>query len=868
MDDNGADVCVDEEDEGPLFGSPPPSPVRGRSPSPGLALPSSNSAAEGVKANTQNVGIIALPGSQHCSELPINPLALSMSYKSQGNGSAQPTGICRSGPGGAVAPSASTPALSRASSRSSSRAPSAPPIRKTKAMSRTSSPRPPPLQITLPDPSEPLPPNWLRSQSALLGYAGVVGGVNTTTLSLRHAQGTSSSNPIVIEDDKVEKPRPPPRLAPQLPLPSTKEIVQILIKQKEVFPILQDILRLQKTQPPPPSRENSFVTPSLSLPKDDEPPKKKRKMDGVPAGAADWDIPFPFSQGDAPREYYLNWAQDRQKQLIGQLVSLIKAATRKAALRKRLREQEEEKRRLKGMDDLQQKRRLKIMDHSQPKILTHYRPPTVRYGEGNEQVLADASNEPMTTPPTPPSKVDSSSTLGTSSTSATAPSETPSFDQLISDLLATVPDDTQSDATDAHNSMEMASVASTSSHDPTPELDDGFMNLWSSMSDFLPMDNSFAFMGDSIFDQDPSLQSGLPSSAPSFLEPLPVQSSDLTTSGTLQSELFSQQSIFDQSTSASTAGTMSSSEHQLSQLLPSNSTSNDITASALDLLFFHQGAQAQLHDSSAPYATGFNAVSDPVSDAMIDPELLALSRPVLSLPVQPPSNPQTFPYLANDIQSPSTCGSPMPSMSSSSSTMGSAGELSDLPMTPRSAVGDVMFPTIANSIPNSDMNEGSDSGSGSGKDLGTMGKTSSVAIVRREGSMVDNAQGEAAANKGKEKGKEKEKEKEQDFDSDRDVDTHTAMNEILPALLSKVMSKPFGLNGPRGHGGKKASSTRKNTKNKKIDKKELLKSARERRRLLAEELIKTRMQLWETTIEHGVLMNIAKYSTFSSNPTQ
>ncbi|THV07421.1 hypothetical protein K435DRAFT_566132, partial [Dendrothele bispora CBS 962.96] len=164
----------------------------------------------------------------------------------------------------------------------------------------------------------------------------LVGGVNTVTLSTRHTQGASSLNPIVIDDDTVGdsirwKPQLPKLVKkPEYPAPSTREIVQILIKQKEVFPILQDILKLlakDTSQRPAPSSQLT------------QPPKKKRRMDTVPAGAEDWDIPFPFPQGEGPGQYRSNWERDRQRQLVSQLVCLIKAASRKAAFRDRLRQQ-------------------------------------------------------------------------------------------------------------------------------------------------------------------------------------------------------------------------------------------------------------------------------------------------------------------------------------------------------------------------------------------------------------------------------------------------------------------------------------------------------------------------------------------------
>ncbi|KAI9512109.1 hypothetical protein F5148DRAFT_971297, partial [Russula earlei] len=58
-----------------------------------------------------------------------------------------------------------------------------------------------------------------------------------------------------------------------------------------------------------------------------------RRLNSVPAGAADWDVPYPFQQGEGPSQYRLHWEKERLKQLLSQLAVLIKCAKRSAAAR-------------------------------------------------------------------------------------------------------------------------------------------------------------------------------------------------------------------------------------------------------------------------------------------------------------------------------------------------------------------------------------------------------------------------------------------------------------------------------------------------------------------------------------------------------
>ncbi|KAG6873933.1 hypothetical protein C0995_008972 [Termitomyces sp. Mi166 len=464
-----------EDDQDSLFGSPPASPVRGRSPSPGLALPSAGN-------STQNVGTIALPGSQHCSELPVTPLALSLNYAQDGHPQRPPALPPITIPSGHTTPS---------SSRASSTGPGNRPRKRTvkNSKSKESTPRPPPPEIPLPDPSGPIPANFLRSQSALLGTAGLVGGVKPSNLTMRRLPpGTAASNPIVIDDDErvprrssqapiqpsLEKLGIDPNL---LPVPSTQEIISILMGQKDTLLVLQSLLNLtaetnrpQYAPEPAPltsfrrtSRsfqpsgsanadvaqlnpgisQNSSAIPDTSA-SSTGPPTKKRRLNRVPAGAVDWDVPYPFQEGQGPECYRKNWGRERAKQLMSQLVTLVKDAAQKAAIRKYLQIEREKKKTLESQRALARSWASKLME--EPKVHGHYRPSTITYGLQGEaavaaraqvqKVLTDASNSakalsaaPLPTPSPHPS--DQASTSRTPTPQPSAP-----FDQLILSVLA------------------------------------------------------------------------------------------------------------------------------------------------------------------------------------------------------------------------------------------------------------------------------------------------------------------------------------------------------------------------------------------------------------------------------------------------
>ena len=311
-----------EEDQDSLFGSPPPSP---RSPTT-LFLPSAsicdNERRLSTSTDTQNVGTIALPGS-HNSELPLNPLALSLNHNT-----------------GHRPPAQSEEQLPIA--KQNTQPLNLPPVQNSANENGRSSQSPfsnvPPRdpEFSLPDPSGPPPAHFLRNQQNLLGKAGLVAGVKPSTIA--HIRGTSF-NPITIDDEdtpiigrKSRDSRHCDVDPSVLTTPTNEDILSILISQKkDIAPILEGILGIlgKKAARSAPATTSILSRNDFSK----QPPVKKRKLDRVPAGAADWDVPYPFQEGEGPDRYYETWERKRAKDLVAQLVKLIKVATRKAAIK-------------------------------------------------------------------------------------------------------------------------------------------------------------------------------------------------------------------------------------------------------------------------------------------------------------------------------------------------------------------------------------------------------------------------------------------------------------------------------------------------------------------------------------------------------
>ncbi|KAL0580960.1 hypothetical protein V5O48_001052 [Marasmius crinis-equi] len=828
----------DDENEDDLFGSPPPSPGRGRSPSPGLALPSSSSGIALI-SRSQNVGTIALPGSQHNSELAVNPIALPFSDTRQGSPwppanalahaqASRSSSRCSSDSAGDRSANA-TPTLSRASSK-------APSVKKKRRRATSSSSRPPPPEIPLPDPSIPPPPNWLRSQSALLGHAGLVGGIKPATISHGQHRGLTPSNPIVVDDTEgIEEVKTPPEkpkrsIRPfhhhntlsnlKLPSPSTRDIVDILMKQKEVLPILQDLLKLFSSNP-------NLAKVHRSAGGLGGPPAKRRKLNHVPAGAADWDVPYPFQQGEGPQSYHDAWAQNRAKQLVSQLVTLIRTASRKAALRKLLQEQNglrEELERQRN-DSIQAAAAWKEFEHSLPKTNGHYKPATSFYG-------IDKSNVPETSRSSTPASITSSACA------ATPPPDSQTsnpLDQLISSLLTTTPGAQSNPEADS----EIHSLFSSPSRDLSDV--DGFLDNWMS-----------------IFQSFPSEQTPTPVSI------VPNQAAAETPVATDIPVDLGSWSLPD---SSSTSQPPSMGVGELASL--------DSVSQAMEV----DGTEHDANPHSIPDMDALFGLPSASTSSHHDPLALLIPNAPLS-------------------GTPSLAASPIPS------------SLGDFPMTPTSGMGDDL-----NGSMDFGLNFGGDFTSGMPDDV--MSAVSSLMALGGTGIGNENGAfdwdslgggigggaGEANASATNEKRPEPIKAKSDSqgmwrraiwnnmrthFDavvkgcdgaSEAGAGTNSAVtqdkltaaaeqekvdvatvNSVIPVLMSSMLPMSLPLHAQNvGTSSVFTPQTAKPFAKKGLDRKELLKLAKERRKQLADEIVKTRIQLWETTVENGVLSHLGKF---------
>lgn len=292
----------ENSDRDSLFGSPTLVPQDGDGKPSELALPSAG-------INSENVGTIALLGSQSVSELDSNSPALSVRASES---------LTRPPAFSLV----EDPSFLQDANRRT---------RRSKHQAGTAK-----GHLTAATPTT-FPKNYLRNSQTLLGTAGVVGRVNHS----RRVRGCSRGDPILVHDHIN-----PPPVGTQgnflpidsslLPQPSNEAIAASMIRQRNIYPVLASILKLMGADPSGPiqfpPRRTGFerdIAPSL------EPQVKRRKLN-IPAGANDWDVPFPFpvEAGQCQEEYQrskTNWEKNQGKKLMKQLAGLIKSAANKAA---------------------------------------------------------------------------------------------------------------------------------------------------------------------------------------------------------------------------------------------------------------------------------------------------------------------------------------------------------------------------------------------------------------------------------------------------------------------------------------------------------------------------------------------------------
>lgn len=163
----------------------------------------------------------------------------------------------------------------------------------------------------------------------------MVSGINPSRI--RHGRNGESAADAIILEERPDPPRRPPREGPwTLPPNVTTEDVVRTLDQKSVLPVLKNMFQFFVSQnnmdklrepTPGPFMRRAHVPEA-------EPPAKKRKLARVPAGAADWDVPYPFDEGDGPEGYHQSWERDRAKQLVNEVVDIFKEAANKASFQK------------------------------------------------------------------------------------------------------------------------------------------------------------------------------------------------------------------------------------------------------------------------------------------------------------------------------------------------------------------------------------------------------------------------------------------------------------------------------------------------------------------------------------------------------
>jgi hypothetical protein len=253
-----------------------------------------------------------------------------------------------------------------------------------------------------------------------------------------------------------------------------------LIREKNVFPVLQSILKLI-------SGNSSSTSPKGN---DDRssgqgPAAKRRRVDGVPEGATDCDVPFPFMDGEGPQA---EREKERGKQLIAQLVSLIKSAARKAATRTYQQQHVQHHR-------YQQPNWTTKQQDPEPKILGHYRPITATYGRSGApipEVLADQSNTSRDSIHTTPSPITplygelpAMQSFPSSQSDPVTQSSNP-FDGILSSLFAESPAPSSGLGDDGQSISGWTGSTNTPSDASAPDFDQNAFESWMSIINAFP----------------------------------------------------------------------------------------------------------------------------------------------------------------------------------------------------------------------------------------------------------------------------------------------------------------------------------------------------------------------------------------------
>lgn len=312
---------MDDENDS-LFGSPPPSPQRGRSPL--LALPEDSGwRMENALLHTQNVGTIALPGSQNSlSEIPVQPAPPNVRPPFL---KLRPTSVeCNH----------RVELPSRCSTTTTPSTTPTPRAIRSKPLARKNSDR---MNRTLTD---------LVGLIAHFGPAQSVKLPFSVHPKLDASQEGTKENPIEV--DEVHKTPTPidavnnalialaSTVASALKLPTVSrdrsplsepavhQVLQFIKHDPKLIPALQATHEYLDSIPRYPHHETRPLVNGASPSR----PKRKRKqaIPRIPAGAEHWDVPFPFAPGHEPAGYPTQWQLERGRRVLGELLGLFERA--------------------------------------------------------------------------------------------------------------------------------------------------------------------------------------------------------------------------------------------------------------------------------------------------------------------------------------------------------------------------------------------------------------------------------------------------------------------------------------------------------------------------------------------------------------
>lgn len=315
------------DDNDSLFGSPPPSPERGRSPV--LALPEDSGwRMENAVVHTQNVGTIALPGSQNnFSKIPAPPAVL--------NACSNRPPFLKLRPASAESKEhVDQPTSRRSNQTTTSRFHAA--ERHSHRMDRTLSDLvslishfgpvqsiklPPSLSSNSnpnPNPNAPSQQGTKENPIQVDNFRRAPSPIDAVNNALIALASTVAS---ALKLSNVSQDHPP------LSEPAVHHVLQCIKHDPKLIPTLQatheylnSVPGYHRDQVSHPVGDTVSTVPSKS--------KRKRKQIGprIPAGAEHWDVPFPFAPGHAPAGYPTQWQLERGRRVLGELLGLFERA--------------------------------------------------------------------------------------------------------------------------------------------------------------------------------------------------------------------------------------------------------------------------------------------------------------------------------------------------------------------------------------------------------------------------------------------------------------------------------------------------------------------------------------------------------------